>query len=295
MGSARAVVVLCLGLVAAGCGGSGGGGTRGGDITISGQLSPGTVGSPLVEVPLSPLELYCVTFESPPAAGSAVADGSGNFTLTFAAQNVPFGCFLLRASDQVGVATLFFSSGSSRGETVTFSADADLGTVTYDVSSGMATAAIPAGGSLTTSTPADVPCPVGTWNVTIGPYTCDGSCTNGCTPGTTQVGTSTVWIVETSAGEYAASFTHLGCNSSSQANVTATFTGGVFTIGPWTEPGDTCTHSVTAAVTPDAACGGTTSGTTTWTNCGPCGTGDNVCPGCGENTCEGTIEGLYRN
>jgi len=294
-------IALCTILASAGCGGSGGGsGTvtpPNKNITISGTLMAGSVDAlaRFAESAASPFaadQLYCVTFSSPPVSGSATADNSGNVSLTLAALNVPFGCFILSPSS-TGAATLFFNASSTSGETVTFGGDANLGTITVDTSTGMATATLPQGGSLT-GTPAGVACPVGTWSVTIGTYTCDSSCTNGCTVGSTQTGTSTVWIAQSATDQYTASFTHIGCNSGSQSDVPATYTGGVFTLGPWSEPDATCSHSVTAMVTPNGACTSTTSATSSWTNCGSCGTGDNVCVGCGTLTCNGTIETMSK-
>ncbi|HVO21931.1 MAG TPA: hypothetical protein VMU15_21975 [Anaeromyxobacter sp.] len=298
-----AVIALCAALASTACGGGSSAPAKTvGNVTITGTLAGGSVQSALVPaarprvISVANDQLYCVTFSSPPASGTATADSSGNVSLTLAALDVPFGCFILDSGGS-GVATLFFSSSSASGETVTLSGDADLGTITVDPLTGLASATLPQSGALAT-TPSSAACPVGTWSVTIGQYTCDSSCTNGCEVGSTQTGTSTVWIAQSGPGQYTASFTHIGCNSGSHSDVPGTFASGTFVLGPFAEQevdqDVTCTHSVTASVTTNSTCTSTTTATSTWTNCGTCGSGDNVCSGCGTQTCTGSIESMTR-
>ncbi len=141
MTGARLVAValssVTLGVV--GCGGSSGGsgGAAAKNITIAGTLDAGSVTSALTggssalsvssPLALAGYKLYCVTFNTPPVSGTATADATGSVSLTLAAQGVPFGCFILDAQDKA-VATLMFTSGSQNGQTLTSSADANLGT-----------------------------------------------------------------------------------------------------------------------------------------------------------------------
>jgi len=300
--SGFAVVGLCAALAATDCGGSGSSGGAPKNLTISGTLATGSVptaaevleSTSIRTESLSGFQLYCVTLANPPVAGSATAGATGAVTLTFAALNVPFGCFILN-SGSAGVATLFFENGTSSGQTVSFGGDADLGTITFDQSSGLATATIPQGGSLAT-TPSHAACPVGTWNVVIGSYTCDSSCTNGCTLGATMTGTSTLWIAETSTGHYTASFTHIGCQSSSLANVPATWDGTTFSFGPFSSQSSDCSgQTIISAATPNGDCSSASS-TSTWNMCESCGSGDNLCQGCGaaSSTCTGSPVSVTR-
>jgi hypothetical protein len=250
MSAQRVVVVgLWAGMLAAGCGGTstggGGGGGTASDITISGTLSTATAGltsssSVLLASrraaavnALAGYKLYCVTFSTTPASGTADADASGVVSLTLAAKDVPFGCFILNA-EGTGVATLMF--GAENAQTVALSGSTNLGTITVDATSGVAQAEVPSGGTVVTSTPAGVSCPLGTWGYT-----------SGAESGTT-------WIAQDGAGQYAVSVSGTGPNgTTSFSNLPSTYSNGTLTIGPYNpevnNPGNTCFGTKTEIVT----------------------------------------------
>jgi hypothetical protein len=121
--------------------------------------------------PLAGYVLYCVSFAKPPVAATATADSSGNFTLTLAAKNVPIGCFIQNTMQKT-VASLVFTNGTNRSQTVSFSGDSALGTVTVDTTSGLAQATIGNTGTVMTTTPAGLDCPLGRWSVVIANTSC---------------------------------------------------------------------------------------------------------------------------
>lgn len=171
--------VLAAGLAAIAVGAMACGGSSSGDggplpentIRISGTLSASVAsaqtsktGAPSTTSAVSALpgyKLYCVTFSAPPVSGSATAGPSGAVSLTLAARNVPFGCFVLDAADK-NIATLLFQLGAEKDQAVIFGADTDLGTITVDTANGVARAA-PPGGTLAVATPTGLQCPVGKW------------------------------------------------------------------------------------------------------------------------------------
>ncbi len=245
-----------------------------GQVTGALTVQKSALQSPLTSA-LAGYKLYCVTFKTPPASGAAVANDSGAVSLSLAALGVPFGCFVLDTSG-AGVATLIFTTttgGQSSGQTASFSGNASLGDITVDSSTGFAQATIPSGGQLVTTTPSDVACPVGTWDVTADTYTCnsDGSCVSGCTPGDEVTSTATVWIVkDATTNSLKASFTHWSCQNESWSNVPATFSNNVLTIGPFVA-GQTQTLQATVSMTVDATnCTSATGATITWEHCFSC-------------------------
>ncbi len=72
------------------------------EITLTGTLE----GSRGV---LAGYKFKCVTLTKPAYSSVATADSTGAFTIKFSAADVPFGCFVLDASD-VQKATTFFTS-----------------------------------------------------------------------------------------------------------------------------------------------------------------------------------------
>jgi len=255
----RVVCVVAVGWLAmaigvVGCGGAStkpATGNSASDITISGTLSTGTSmlassrglhtsGLSAAVSGLAGYRLYCVTFSTPPASGTADADSSGVVSLTLAAKDVPFGCFILDSQGN-GVATLMF--GSQSAQTVALSGSANLGTITVDTTSGVAQAAVPPGGTVVTSTPAGVPCPVGTWSYV------------------SSTSSGTTWVAETGAGQYAVSVSGAGPNGmTSFSNLPSTYSNGTFTIGPFNpelnDPNNPCfgTKTETVILTANSTC-----------------------------------------
>ncbi len=248
-----ALVTGCAG----GTGQQGDGGTDGG-ITLSGTLvagsqapyetSPPPPAPPPVDGdPLAGYQLYCVTFAAPPAAATGTADATGLVTLDLAAVGVAFGCFVL--DDQAAaVAVLVFMDGLERGQTLTLTGDADLGTITVDLGDGVAQSAIPLGGALTGG--GGAACPLGEWIVTSPPK-------DGC-PGDLE---TAFWIAQDTAGQYLMSFRsgpmRVGgapeCTDRVDIDVPVTWSEGVLSF---TIPGDPSCPSTTivATMTPDAGC-----------------------------------------
>ena len=168
--------------------------------------------SPLSATPLSGYKLYCVTFANPPAAGTGIADASGNVAVTFSATSTPFGCFILDPSNN-GVATLFFTNTTNgqKGQTVSFSGDTNLGTITVDTTSGVALATLPSNGSLVTTTPSGLPCPVGEWKSDMATFP------NGC------AGYLELRASQSPDGSFLASLSNVGgCQPDYNSNVCGT-------------------------------------------------------------------------
>jgi hypothetical protein len=94
---------------------------------------------------LSIYELYCVTFEEPPQAGSGTADITGNFSLTLEdIENVAFGCFVRQ--DNLTVATMVFEDINEQGldgenirqGSISLMGNSDLGIIILDLDRGIA-------------------------------------------------------------------------------------------------------------------------------------------------------------
>jgi len=294
-----AAVVSLAGLA---CGGSSGssspGNTTASNITITGQLVAGSVTTspsaismptPLAEsvtttpTPLAGYVLYCVTFQSPPVAASSTADSSGNVSVTIAAQNVAFGCFVQDSSGNT-VATLSFQSASTTGTTLTLSGSTSLGTIQVDTSTGLATAGVSTG--TIASTPPNATCPAGYWVFQTGASDC------GSTAG--QATTAQVWVTPAVSGGFSVSIIHgpsglpnnSGCGYQSFTS-TGTYSGGKLTVAPFNgNPGDSCPNTVGLVITPDSSCANATV-VGTFQGCGSCGDGstENVCAGNGGSSC----------
>ena len=129
--------------------------SEGAEITISGQLaisnsaqSLGLVNTAFNATDVNPddLQVYCVSFEIPPKAGTGDVDGEGKFSLTIAANDVSIGCFVQKG--EATLATMVFEdtdskdvSGSSKKDgRMAFSGNASLGTIKLDVATGKAVA-----------------------------------------------------------------------------------------------------------------------------------------------------------
>ncbi|MCL5878913.1 MAG: hypothetical protein M1428_03840 [Deltaproteobacteria bacterium] len=276
-------------------GGSGNNGTTPQTLTISGVLEQGTVNilaanyaggnlktanaphlnaslSGLTLTPLTGYQLYCVTFSNPPAAGTGIADASGNVAVIFSATSTPFGCFVLDSRGN-SVATVIFSS-TTYGQTASFSGDANLGVIMVDLSNGVAQAVLPSNGTLVTTTPSGLPCPVGTWVSDMGPSPCAIG----------QDITSNGWIVQTPSGQYTVTFTEGpvftndgNCGTMSQSNIPATYSGGIVRISLNGDPN--CTSKIdNFNITFNSSC---TAGTITGSSVG-C---ENCCGCTGDNSC----------
>lgn len=297
-----ATAAAALGALAA-CGGSSnnsGGSQSPGNITISAQLVSGSVtttalteataGTALMAprsaqvTVLSGFKLYCVTFQSPPAAASGVADGSGNVSVTLAAKGVAFGCFIRDSSDNT-IATLSFQSAGANGTTLTLNGDGNLGSVTVDTTTGLATATATTG--TVASTPAAATCPTGYWVVQTGSSSCSTTPT-----------TAKVWITPNPAGGYLATIVHgpsmihntNTCGYESFGSVPVSYNGSTrqFTVGPFNTNGS-CNQMLTVVLQTDASCS-TATASASFQNCTACGSGGDVCSGGGSNnTCSPSV------
>jgi hypothetical protein len=230
----------------------------GGTIALSGTLIAGSQApyslsavSPLPPPadgdPLMGYQLYCVTFADPPTAAAKSADETGLVTMELAAVGVAFGCFVL--DDQaVPVAVLVFMDGLTRGQTITLTDDADLGTITVDLGEGVAQSGIPIGGALTGG--GDVPCPLGEWLASSPPK-------DGCEDDLL----TTFWIAQDTAGQYLMSFRtgpmRLGggseCTDRVETDVPVNWSDGILSF---TIPGDpSCpSKTIVATMTPNENC-----------------------------------------
>ncbi len=285
---------------ALGCGGSSKT-TAPGNITVSGQLQSGSVtharsgpggadGSQLRLADRSALvlagyQLKCVTFGNPPVAASGTADAAGNVSVTIAAQSVAFGCFILDTSGN-SVATLTFTAGSTSGTTLTLSGNGSLGTITVDLTSGLASASVTTG--TVASTPPGAACPTGFWVFPTGAT--DPRCSS-----LAPQAAAKVWIVPQPGGGYLVSIIHgpevhgggsaILCTYSSFNNVPSVYASGKLTIAPFRDnPASPCPSTLAIQMTPSADCN-TGSATGTFTGCASCPGGPDYCPGTGTSTC----------
>jgi hypothetical protein len=157
VGSAAVLAAVTFAL-AGGCGKTDGNGPRtAANITISGKLTGSRAAATLTGY-----ELYCATLATPPASATGTLDSSGNVSLSLAAASTPFSCFLLDTAGHQKDSVVF-SGGTEVSQGALFAGDADLGTVPVTGTLGVAQATLPAGGSLVTSTPTGLDCPVGIW------------------------------------------------------------------------------------------------------------------------------------
>ena len=130
----------------------------------SAALTSQSVLLPLSGSTMAGYKLRCITLESIPTNATSTADANGNFSLTFAAMNTPFGCFILDPLYKTVAALVFSASTGTTGQTINLSKSTDFGTITVDTSAGVALAGLPStAGTIVTKTPSDVKCPVGTW------------------------------------------------------------------------------------------------------------------------------------
>ncbi len=246
----------------------------GGALINSSQLSGLSV------TPLTGYQLYCVTFTSPSVAGSGTADASGKVTLTFNAKGTPFGCFVLDSSNK-GVATLFFSNTTSgqNGQTVSFSDNATLGTITVDLTYGVALVTLPSDGIIVSTTPAGAPCPIGTWAGSYGPSPCPSG-------GDIIV---IALVVQKPSGEYivniASNYGGYGCGFGVSYNdIPVAYSGGTFKFSLNNDP-DCSTRVETITATIDASCK-TMTGAVSEDSCTSCDASGCVGGACGTETCQ---------
>jgi hypothetical protein len=240
--------------------------------------------------PLAGYQLSCVTFGMPPVAGSATADSNGMLTLTLDAANVPFGCFIIDPNGEP-VATVEFTSGSTSSFTVSFSQSGSLGTVTVDLSTGLAQVVLTGSGVLVTGTPTTT-CPLGTWTDATGIL---DSC------GTQD---ATVWVARLPSGQHTVSYIvgpvdlgdagGGGCGNRSVSNLAASYSNGQLTFTAPDDNSGCSARSTIVTFTPDALCHSATV-ELAFTGCGTCGAPMNgVCSGCGTETCMITINPATR-
>ncbi len=257
----KAICVVGLVCLSGCAGGTTGATDSGGDaasrtLTLSGKLVAGAQASAAVASPVQsalaapgdPLvgyQLYCVTFGTPPVATSGTADAAGQVALSIEAVGVPFGCFILDAEGK-GVATLIFTSGVQRGQTVTLTGDADLGSIMVDLDNGVAQTVLAPQGSLTGSD--GLACPLGEWTFTV--------------PSPGECGDAKVvcWFARLASGEYTLSFTvgpqHISqntCGYMSRTDLPVTENGDTFSFGFEGNAG-TSAGPMTFVVTPDEGC-----------------------------------------
>jgi|GEM_PF-1842616 len=258
-----------------------------GGITLSGKLVAGTQKPvtppppryippppPAPGDPLVGYKLYCVTFTNPPVAAAGTSDAAGQVSLDIDASGVALGCFVLDTSGEA-VAALVFSSGPERGQTITLTGDADLGTITVDLDNGIAQADITEVGTITGSD--DMECPLGTWTATVPREECTGTAT------------SYFVIFKNSEGQYRMSFRvgplmlpSCDCCEHALSDIPGTASGGALTFS---FPGDmSCpTKIMTVTLTPNADCTEMT-GEVSLSGCLACQTqgcdcgGDLTCP-----------------
>ena len=102
------------------CGG-GGSQKKGEDITLSAQLSSGTVSlNPLMEPlsaaisPLNGYALHCITVSNNPVGAKSQPSGAkGNVSLTLGAKDIPLVCFINDSAGSVVAAMKFTTSTNS--------------------------------------------------------------------------------------------------------------------------------------------------------------------------------------
>lgn len=251
------------------CGGGDGGTPSGSSTTISAKLYSGTVGpiNPMVakaatpDAPLAGYQLYCVTFSTPPLSGKGTSGTDGSVTLTLDVGSADLGCFILDANG-TSVASLIFTNSdlTQSGQTISAGGTADFGTITVSLEYGVATATIPSGVTIDTTTPSGVSCPEGTWEFLV----------DAISPLCSSPTSGTMWIAQIPDGTYVASFTayNIGdmgeCVTWSQSNIPLTVNGNTLSAGPFADidtprcPGKTRSFEMTANATCTTATGTST-------------------------------------
>jgi hypothetical protein len=118
-------------------------------IVLTGQLAlsgaPTTLALAGTVPELADLNIYCVTFQLPPVAGTGAIGSDGAFELTLEAKDTSVGCFILNGEDVLG--TLVFedpskkdlAGGSKSHDRLGFAGGkSDLGAFTLDLATGKA-------------------------------------------------------------------------------------------------------------------------------------------------------------
>lgn len=272
------------------------------NVTITGQLLSGTVthqASGVIESalsgPLAGYKLFCVTFGSPPVAGSGSADTSGNVSVTFAAQGVAFGCFVQDAGGNT-VATLSFQAAATAGTALTLSGNTSLGNITVDLNSGLASANVSTG--TVAATPPGSSCPLGTWIFQTGPI--EPACASVASQSTARV-----WVAPTANGGCCTVSLIHGpeshgqgtCSYGSWSGLPGVYASGALTFGPFNgNSGSSCPNPITIQMTPNADCT-TATAALHFEGCGSCSAGPNYCSGggsstCGSTSCNATVSGV---
>jgi hypothetical protein len=190
------------------CGGSSNGPAN---ITITGSLSGSRRAARAERSSFTGYELYCVTFASPAASGTGIVDSNQNISVTLAAANTPFGCFLLDASGNIVAQLAFTDSNSNSGNVATLSGNTNLGTITVNTTGGSAQAQTPVTLGTTTS---GAPCPLGVYyNGDIGPgdHLCSG-----------PDATATLFVAQSANGQYSVSQTFTQAQAGN--NICGTYT-----------------------------------------------------------------------
>jgi|GEM_PF-5928531 len=290
-----AVAILALSLA---CGSKNNGGNNTpNNVTITGQLQAGSVTHHMTETStdgvttrtdaltgaLAGYILYCVTFASPPVAGSATADGSGNVTVTLAAQGVAFGCFVQDPGGNT-VATLSFQGASTAGTSLQVSGNTNLGNITVDTSTGLASANVSTG--TVAATPPGSTCPLGTWIFQTGAS--ESVCVS-----TAPQTTARIWVAPAASGSgFTVSLIHgpeshgqSSCTYGSWGGMAGTYANGKLSFGPFNgNSGGSCPNMISIQMTPNANCT-TATAAVHFEGCGSCGSGSDVCSGGGGTTC----------
>jgi hypothetical protein len=235
----------------------------------SGPATPASLSDPVTAPSaLAGYQLSCVTFSDPPSSGSATIGSSGTFSLTFAAQGVPFGCFVLDPAGAL-VAFVTFTSDAGTSQAITLGGDTSLGTIAVDPTTGLARTVSGLTSAVLSRAAGPGVCPVGNWTFATA-YA--GAC-----PSITSLA-GTLSVVRDPVGPTTANITAApvgpGCGPRSVAGVPVAFETGIVTIGPFVLDPECPERTSLLAMAPDAACG-RLEGTITTSGC------SGACSGCG--------------
>jgi hypothetical protein len=181
------------------------------------------------------------------------------------------------------LATLVFSGASSSlSQTVSFSGDANFGSISVDIDAATATVALPLNGTVIAKTPAGLGCPIGLWTV-AGSGPCDES------------GASLLIFADGSGG-YQTALTIFNddnnvCTAGSYPSTKTSFDAATKTLsfsvdGKSGANGcDSATIVATFTLTANADCTQMSAFAAT-TGCGTCSTSGLGCEGCGSLSCQ---------
>lgn len=258
------------------------------NISLSGVLLGVAKTDTANGTPLANHKLFCVTLSDPPAAGTGTSDVEGKVTVNIKAANVPFGCFVRDANNNVVATLVFIKSDTEAGETLQVARSTYLGPILVDVSSGVATVSVAgANTELVNKAQTGAACPIGVWIGELYPTSCVTNLKMTERVTIKKDPESNNLLITAVYGPMYLGPNNTNCGYSSTTNLQASFANNQLTlaeslaIDPTSCPAKKATYKGTV----DLACKIMTIDTTI-AGCAQCLTsGGQACDGCGAVTC----------